>query len=1033
MSTPSIFHAYSNFCANCALCSTEGGNPVVIPLGNAVSGTTPLLRILADLLSRDQIVASALLDPPLHVILLSISPHLLDHDAAQIPRLMFDQKQLEPTCSDWLKNWQLLLFSLLAVNKDGEKEDKDKEKDASQARGAYVYKPLTRKAIMGALKKVFLDSIVDFPSYRTKLARLVFDCWVRLARDENEGEDGEVIWKLLGEEVFRSSSSFCLAAEPSGEEEDIAASEILSEMNAVAETCNCSPLASHPTMLSVDEGNGLPSDVVSSPSPHTPYVSSSHTSAAPSGTVSPVSPRTYDSQSSTSKEGGSSQIPQFMSLLSFTTPVTPRNQISGNFANSQSPDDPPNAAASPSSINSFPRADFSPNPTNKESAVAQCRGVIAVVALVELFLRLAFDDSVVMSEQQAGFAIRIFGNLVVLLRTAKCARARLIACQALMRLRADRDHKVYFKAEPSEDDPHVIALAASIERLRYPFPPLPTTTAMASNLAGATGAFTTGTSQKVDDKGYEEFPSPPDESRRSRPKQIFERDGRRTSRGRGSGASDSTVSRSRSRAAGHGNRGVQVHTTAMIATTALSTAQAHVKRRGPGWLVPDVLPFSIDKKLDGKESQLIVTFLPSDEGEKNVLPVSQLMDAYVEIIKSERDWDILSFVLVHLPSQLANKHYWCGPLTRESINNLLNEICRGIDDGSLGKGVFQDDYSYWSGQAKAARDAQMLAFNTLSVLTSYQTIFETSKKQTLVKVFQAGLSGIPATVKCCLHALSLCAFEMQVYITKDLPQILEKLSQIMTNPSMAVHILTFLSIVASQPSLHSSFTENDFKTVFAVALQYLQHHNRPETIAMIPFALAQHVRIISYYVVYVWFLALKLSDRPQHIKFITRQLLLANEERDEVDAPTEVCFDWLARYTYGSADPKPASSLLDDILSTPAEGQKDSPATSSEISEEKSWIVGYSLVTIKKMAKPGWLEVTSRRASGTTKFLCRNENVPLVDIGDVNPDMITIPSIFMMNKNPERSPTSQAGMLPAVILPRDTSVDVEVRTFYFSN
>ena len=48
----------------------------------------------------------------------------------------------------------------------------------------------------------------------------------------------------------------------------------------------------------------------------------------------------------------------------------------------------------------------------------------------------------------------------------------------------------------------------------------------------------------------------------------------------------------------------------------------------------------------------------------------------------------------------------------------------------------------------------------------------------------------------------------------------------------------------------------------------------------------------------------------------------------------------------------------------------------------------------------GWMEVVTRRASGTTKFLVRNENVPLVDPGDVNPDTLTIPASLMMNKDP---------------------------------
>jgi hypothetical protein len=218
----------------------------------------------------------------------------------------------------------------------------------------------------------------------------------------------------------------------------------------------------------------------------------------------------------------------------------------------------------------------------------------------------------------------------------------------------------------------------------------------------------------------------------------------------------------------------------------------------------------------------------------------------------------------------------------------------------------------------------------------------------------------------------------------------------MSNADMAVHILGFLSITGSLSSLHANFTEADFKMVFGVALQYLQHHNRPGSSPTGSWALSQHVRILSYYILYVWFLAVRLPDRPRHIRFITRQLLLANEGRDEVDEPTEVCFDWLARYAYASADPRPANSLLADIVMDPGV-----PGPSSEISlSEKTWILGNSVVTIRTLQKLGWIEVISRRPSGFTKFLCRVENVPLVGPGDVDADMMSGPASLMMARGP---------------------------------
>ncbi|KDQ54499.1 hypothetical protein JAAARDRAFT_135282 [Jaapia argillacea MUCL 33604] len=328
------------------------------------------------------------------------------------------------------------------------------------------------------------------------------------------------------------------------------------------------------------------------------------------------------------------------------------------------------------------------------------------------------------------------------------------------------------------------------------------------------------------------------------------------------------------------------------------------------------------------------------------------------------------------------------------------------------------------------RDAQGLAYHTLSVLISYRRCFDTQLQHVLVEVLLAGLNDQPSTIKCCLHSLSLAAFEMQNSMTKYMSRILEKLSQIISNPAMAVHILDFLVMVASLPGLYANFTESDFKMVFGVALRYLQHHNRPGSSLGISWTLSEHVRIMCFYLVYVWFLAIKLPDRPRHVPFITRQLLLANEGKEKVDEPTEVCFDWLARYAYGSADPRPAGSLLNDIVT---ESQGLLPAAEAAISE-KTWIQGNSVVTIRVLPRRGWIEVICRRPSGFTKFLCRAENVPIVGPGDVDPDFITSTAALLLDHDAlesgsEDQPTVVSGVTGSAPSQRRKEVAVDPSFF----
>ncbi|KAE9403736.1 hypothetical protein BT96DRAFT_917310 [Gymnopus androsaceus JB14] len=604
-----------------------------------------------------------------------------------------------------------------------------------------------------------------------------------------------------------------------------------------------------------------------------------------------------------------------------------------------------------------PSEDFPEHPSplpSREPAILPYP-VQALSALISIFSQLCFTPHASPSDLDyvLAYILRIFENLTFLLINGKSARARLAALQFLMRLRADRDHKLYFSDADYDLDGQVASLSALINRVG------------SSDLA--------------------ESPPPPaldavSELRKARARARMpptERDSV-TPRGRGGVPSQSfsrnATSRSRSRA------------------PAQNVPVPRVRNRAYLWRVPEQLPFSVSTV--DTPSEMLGSYDPNGPEGVVVIPVSEYLSALLTILESEKSWDILSYVLCHLPVQLSNKHLFCGPKSRAVISKILTTF---IDRWSVGIKV---------------RDAHGLVYHTLSVLVSYKRYFDIKQRHSLAEVFLGGLSGQPATIICCLHALSVSAFELQSSTIRHLHNILIKLSQIMSNPDMAVHILSFLSIIGSHPPLYSNFIEDDYKMVFGVALQYLQHHNRmtkadsPDS-PMNSWALSQHVRILSYHLVYVWFLAVKLPDRPKYLRYITRQLLLANEGNNQIDDPTEVCFDWLARYTYASADPRPTNSLLQDMVTNPtmlsdpeANGSRSLADTAAS---EKTWLLGNSVVTIRVLRKRGWIEILSRRPSGYTKFLGRLENVPLVGPGDVDPDMLTIPAAYLMDRDISRA------------------------------
>lgn len=615
---------------------------------------------------------------------------------------------------------------------------------------------------------------------------------------------------------------------------------------------------------------------------------------------------------------------------------------SGNSSRSQS---------QPRHTQSHPAIPESPSPYIPEQAAIP-KAVGAVVSLVSAFSQLAFT-SLAVYESHLELATRLFKTLVSLLGGTSCTRAKLTILQFLMRLRVDRGHRLYFASSDYDKDALIVSLASLIGR-------------------GEKGASAVEL-HPMDDL---------DPTRRARPREAHARVGRRLSRGRGGQPSASESSRSRSRAA----------------SRVVSSALKKLRSTEPLWSLPEVLPFLISAEAD-TPSERLSSFDPAGPANKVVLPLSTYLQQVVNIIKSGKDWDLLSYVLCHLPTQLSNKHLFCGPRSKIVLNELLVTICNAVKESRFAASVER-----WPDNV-IPRDAQGLAYHTLTVLISYKRCFRENiqLRHGLVESFLLGLNGQPSTIKCCLNALSISAFELQPSMTKHLPKILEKLSQMMSNPAMAVHIIDFLAIVGSCPMLYSNFTEGDYKMVFGVALQYLQLHIRQRESLNIPWALSQHVCIMSYYILYLWFLAVRLPDRPRHIKFIARQLLLANEDKEEVDEPTEVCFDWLARYTYASADPRPADSMLHDIIMNPLPSESSTVPTVSE----KTWILGNSVVTIRALEKRGWVEVVSRRASGLTRFLCRAENVPMVAPGDVDPDLLSIAASLTMDRNIDSSTSEE--------------------------
>jgi tuberous sclerosis protein 2 len=729
----------------------------------------------------------------------------------------------------------------------------------------------TRRTIFEQLEGLY-GVLTDMPEYRFQLGDLTYD-YIKQHTERHHQGSHEAAWRVLSEEIVWRSS-------------DIEHGPILYDHEGEVVVDNIHPDVDVLLSFLADSACGTFAHNIT------------ELSMSPASTITALS-----SSSSLSLKASGVQFMQTSldAAVSFVN-VGPRPTE-------------PSATASP-------QTDTSPSSVKSLS-------VLATATLISAFSSLVFTSRS-LGEHNLVVAVRIFKELLSIAIRASDARARLCALQFLLRLRADREHRLHYGGETASHDPYIRALAMQINRCEAP--PVPS--------------------------------APPT----AEPMKY-----------RGRGMKPSKVeppSRSRSRAPRPPSKVPQAPYNAL-------------------WRLPDELLYQLVEAQTFSER--LTSYDPAGPGRKVVLPLSDYLDLIIQILAEEHDWEIMSYLLCHLPTQLSNKHLMCGPKCREKVIQLFNTIQSGISTNTFAS------YVGWP-EGVHDSDAVGLAYNTMIVLVSYRSYLDLKSQHSIVEIFHRGLSGPPAAQQCCLHGLTLCAYEMPKAVTRDLNNILDRLTQIMSSPQMPVNIMNFLHIVGCIPELYFNFTQENFKKVFAVTTRYLQDFKRNSLTPGQSWAIAQHVRIMSFATLYVWFLAVQLPDRPAHISDITRGLLEANEGNDHVDEPTEVCFDWLARYTYGNADPRPAGSALDATVMRPT-AERTTTSSSKLAFLEKTWLMGdTSVLTMKALPKAGWVEITSRRPCGLTKVLSRMDNVPLIGPGDVDPDMFSIPGILMMDKAGDEVP-----------------------------
>lgn len=536
-------------------------------------------------------------------------------------------------------------------------------------------------------------------------------------------------------------------------------------------------------------------------------------------------------------------------------------------------------------------------------------------------------------------------------------RTRFLILQWLVRLRADASHRVHWIS-----DVDITGSAKILSRI----------STVEENGNGGTGEAGTG-SAKASDEGHGEARG-------------------RSSRQPSGGQQPSERSRSASRL----RATLENRSPSRGGSLRRAAAAVPVSSTPTLWTVPEKLPFDFGDAVAGIGGKALASFdhnrlrnwteeedpgtgtMKVVEAEETlpqaewmvVLPVSEYLRAVNHVLQVDQEWELISYILCHLPEQLSNKHFACGPRCAQQIHSLRKILCDGLRAGDRGERTFPRTLP----PAIKRAEIHAVAYHCLTALIAYRSLFTKQAQDDIVDTFMYGLGNPRDTAKPCIHALAIASFELRPSMTKLLAETVRHLQKIISSATLGVHILEFIAGVGQEPALYANFTDVDFQTVFGIALKYIQAHNERllddsiEPEEGVEFAFSQYVLLLAFYNIAIWFLALRLSERPKFVPFLTRRLVQSNEGKAEIDEATEVMFDMIARYAHSNADPRPRASEFDNLVV----GGNATP-----LPPAKTWIVGQAMVTIRKLQAPAWVEVTVRRASGVVKMLWEMQNISM--------------------------------------------------------
>jgi len=299
-----------------------------------------------------------------------------------------------------------------------------------------------------------------------------------------------------------------------------------------------------------------------------------------------------------------------------------------------------------------------------------------------------------------------------------------------------------------------------------------------------------------------------------------------------------------------------------------------------------------------------------------VLSFRDAFSCFVSCVEKEKYWPVLDALLQNMNDLLDNRNIVFS-VDRSAVRALTD-----VTSALISNPVRPSTLVGTADTFKRA-DLQCRALSVLARLAFFRSHLDVARQRQILRCVESGFTSRSA--KQCINVITLCIVEMNSdSLVRVLPSILLHLSQMSATVRLATAVLELLSTLSQLPGLYAYFNEDQYMSVFAVALE----HATPAKFSLYVVSLAHHV-------VYTWFVKCRLSFRPDFVQFITRKLQNVNRDcaaNAFQHSLVESSIDVLARYTFSNCMPLAANNSR-------AQGTLRKKQTAT-------WLLGNRLITI---------------------------------------------------------------------------------------